>query len=243
MTFEQLVGDALHAADDFEPSPDLFAKVQRSIDEDAEHRARVKRGLMWAAAAAAFVAVYLALAVDRVAGAISMSYLALETLVTVVMVGLVLVLGPAIRRFGEQYEQACFVSSPATGKHVLKLLDIAYYLIFLAFIAMTLVFDPALEFDANLAAWVRGEFVRIGGLMLVMGILHVALVLALPVAGLVHAANEWRIRVREGATSTDSAVPIIDRVITVVAWIVAAVVVLQLVLGVLNGILALGASG
>lgn len=243
MTFEQLVGDALRAADDFLPSPDLFAKVQRSIDEDAEHRARVKRGLMFSAVAAVFVVAYLALTVNRSGGAISMSFLALETLVTVAMVGLVLVLGPAIRRFGEQYEQACFVGSPATGRRVLRLLDIAYYLIFLAFIAMTLVFDPALQFDPNLAAWVLGESIRIAGLMLLMGVLHVALVLALPLAGLVHAANEWRIRVREGAESTDAVAPTIDRVLTVVAWVVAAVVVLLLVFGVLNGILVLGASG
>ena len=40
MTFEQLVGDAPRCVDDYEPSPDLFAKVQRSIEERT-HRRRV----------------------------------------------------------------------------------------------------------------------------------------------------------------------------------------------------------
>lgn len=243
MTFEQLVGDALRAADDFLPSPDLFAKVQRSIDEDAEHRARVKRGLMFSAVAAVFVVAYLALTVNRSGGAISMSFLALETLVTVAMVGLVLVLGPAIRRFGEQYEQACFIGRPETGKQVLRLLDIAYYLIFMAFIAMTLVFDPALEFDPNLAAWIRGELDRVGGLLLLMGLLHVALVVALPVVGLVHSANERRLRIDAGETASDSGVNRIDRVITIGAWVIAAAVVIEMTLLVLGAVLSLGASG
>ena len=242
MTFEQLVGDALHAADDYEPSPDLFAKVQRSIDEDAAHRLRVRRAVTWLSAAVAAVLGYLALTVDVVDGSITMSFRALETLVTGVMIALVAVLGPAIRRFGETYEQAVFSAGPETGARVLRLLDIAYYLVFGAYILMTLVFDPKLEFGGTLADWIRAEMVRLGGLLLIMGVLHVVLLLALPIAGLVFSANQRQMRLAEGRAATDPTAGRIDRVITIGAWIVAGLVVLQM-LGIVFNIVLLGAGG
>ena len=41
MTVEQRLRDALHRADGYAPSPDLFARVQRSIEEDRAHRRRM----------------------------------------------------------------------------------------------------------------------------------------------------------------------------------------------------------
>ena len=105
MTIEQLLGDALHAADEFDPSPDLFAKVQRSIEEDAAHRRRLRRALAWGAAVLISVCAYLAVTVRVSGGVASMSVPALELLTTALMIGVVVVLGPAIRRFGETYEQ------------------------------------------------------------------------------------------------------------------------------------------
>jgi len=241
MNLEQLLGDALHAADSFEPSPDLFAKVQRSIEEDALHRRRVRRGLGWVGLTGILVAAYLASTVRVTDGAVSMSFRALELLTTLLMVGLVVVLGPAIRRFGETYERDVFRSAPAVGSSVLRLLDIAYYLIFGSFIAITLVFEPQLEFDSNLASWVRGELDRIGGLLLVMGLLHIALVIALPVVGLVHAANERSGRMAAGAESTDAGVDRVDRATTIAAWLIAAVVVILMIFFVLGAVLSLGA--
>jgi NADH:ubiquinone oxidoreductase subunit 3 (subunit A) len=243
VSFEQLVGEALHAADSFEPSPDLFAKVQRSIEEDALHRRRVRRVIGWAGLTAILVAVYLALTVRTSDGALAMSFRALELLTTLLMVALVVVLGPAIRRFGETYERDVFRSAPDVGSNVLRLLDIAYYLIFGSFIVMTLVFDPAVQFDSNLAAWIRGELDRIAGLLLLMGLLHVVLVIALPVVGLVHAANERRLRMEGGAESSDASADRIDRAITIAAWLIAAVVVIQMLFFVLAGVLSLGAPG
>ncbi len=243
MTFEQLVGDALHAADAYEPSPDLFARVQRSIDEDAAYRRRARRVAMWVAAGVLAVLGYLVVTVDVVAGVAVMSFGELEILVTAVMIVAVLVLGPAIRRFGEEYEAEVFRSDPQVGSRVLRLLDIAYYLIFTAYILMTLVFDPALEFGGTFPDWLRGELVRLGGLLLLMGVLHVALLVALPIAGLVFSANQRQVRLIQGAVSTDLLVDRVDKAITIAAWIVAGLVVLQLIGGVLNGLLLLGPSG
>ena len=76
MTFEQLVGDALRAADDFDPSPDLFAKVQRSIDEDAAHRRRVRRAVAWATASVVAAVVYLLVTVSVTDGVVTMPFVA-----------------------------------------------------------------------------------------------------------------------------------------------------------------------
>lgn len=235
MTIEQLIGDALHAADSYEPSPDLFAKVQRSIDEDAAHRGRLRRNLIWVGVGLVVVALYLVATVDVVDGTVSMSFTALEVLTTAVMVLIVVLVGPAIRRFGQSYERDAFGVDPAVGAQVLKLLDIAYYLIFGAFIVMTLVFDPALEFSNrvglfrdDLAVWLRGELGRVAALLLLMGLLHVALVLALPIAGLVHSANERRRRIVAGAVSSDALADRVDRAITVMAWAAALLVTAEL---------------
>lgn len=250
MTIEQLIGDALQAADAYEPSPDLFAKVQRSIDEDAGHRRRLRRTLLAVGSAIGIIALYLVLTVDVTAGTaaqaftdrVTMPFAALEILVTAVMVGLVVVLGPTIRRFGEAYEGEVFRSDADTGEAVLRLLDIAYYLIFGAYVVMSLVFDPALDFGGTLPDWVRGELVRVGGLLLLMGVLHVALLVALPVVGLVHSANERRRRISNGAVPRDAIAERVDRYITVAAWVVGLLVVGQLVLAVIGLVLG-GMSG
>lgn len=243
MTFEQLVGDALHAADDYQPSADLFAKVQRSIDEDAAHRTRVRKVIVSFGVAMASMLLYIALTADFTDGAITMPFRALEILVTAVMIAVVIAVGPAIRRFGATYESDAFSANPETGRRVLRLLDISYYLIFSAYILITLVFEPNADVGFTLSGWVHSELVRLGGLLLLMGVLHVALLLALPVVGLVFSANQHRVRVAKGYVSTDPGVERIDRVVTVAAWVVAGLAILELLFGVLNVLVLLGAPG
>ena len=45
MSLERLLTETLHEADAYEPSPDLFARVERSLEEDAAHRRRVRIGV------------------------------------------------------------------------------------------------------------------------------------------------------------------------------------------------------
>ena len=108
MTIEEQLTAAFRTADQYQPSPDLFAKVTRSIHEDAAHHRRVRRVAISAAVAVGFIALYLLLAVDRIDGAFVMPFWTLEVLVTGVMIALVLVLGPAIRRFGDAFEGDVF---------------------------------------------------------------------------------------------------------------------------------------
>ena len=153
--------DALHGADEYLPSPDLFAKVRRSIEEDAAHRRRVRRALSWAgggfAAAVAWVAAFL----DLGDGTATMPWWALEILTVAILVAVVVVLGPLIRRFGAELTREVFRSNRVTSRHFLALLDIAYYLVFTAFILMTTSFSAQTEWGGRLAAQLEDEVLRI----------------------------------------------------------------------------------
>ena len=88
-----------------------------------------------------------------------MPFWTLELLVTGVMVGLVLVLGPAIRRFGTAFESDIFRSNPATGRSFLTLMDVAYYMIFGAYTFMTLQYAPPVDVPGaeDLVGWLGWE--------------------------------------------------------------------------------------
>ncbi len=94
MTFEQRVQDALRVADRYEPSPDLFDKVRRSIEEDAAHRNRVRRTVLLLAAGLAVIAIVLGFAIDFSGPRPTMHFALLEWLVTAVMFAVVLVMVP-----------------------------------------------------------------------------------------------------------------------------------------------------
>lgn len=238
MTIEGRVRDAFAVADAFEPSPDLFARVRGSIEEDRAYRRRRARVLL---AVTAWIAVLaIVLMAGWAADGTRLPFWAIQVTSTALMVSVVVVGGPVIRRYGERFEAAVFHADPATGSHVLRLLDIAYYLVFGAYVLMTLRFAPTVPW-AGTGRIIGEELDRIGGLLLLMGLMHAALVLALPVVGLVFTANERRIRrARAGLPKkgTDLVVERIDTVITVLAWIAGAllaldaiVIVIQLVLG------------
>jgi len=190
MTVEERLTAAFRAADQYQPSPDLFAKVTRSIEEDASHRRRVRRLVGTLIAALGLVAIYLFVAIDRVDGALRMPFWTLEVLVTGIMIGLVLVLGPTIRRFGTAFESDIFRTSRDTGRSFLTLMDVAYYLIFGAYVLFTTHWEPDTGWDDQVnAAQLQGSAVRLGGMMLIMGLLHGMNVLTLPLIGRVFTLN------------------------------------------------------
>ncbi|MBI2237588.1 MAG: hypothetical protein HYU54_03565, partial [Actinobacteria bacterium] len=45
MSLEERLREVLRRTDEYEPSPDLFARVRRSIEEDAAHRRRIRRAV------------------------------------------------------------------------------------------------------------------------------------------------------------------------------------------------------
>ena len=244
MTIEQLLTDTLQGADGYLPSPDLFAKVQRSIEEDAAHRRRVRRATMWAAGGVVLATAWIVAFLDIGDGAVRMPWWTLEVLTIAVLVVGVLVLGPLIRRFGKDLALEVFHSHQDSSKRFLALLDIAYYLIFTAFILMTTSFSAQADWGGRLAAQAELELVRVGGLLLLMGILHAVTIAFLPIMGLVLASNWWRAARRGlggGAPDPEPNARQADRVATVIVWVTAAIVALQalgfvpIVLGLLLG--------
>jgi hypothetical protein len=108
----------------------------------------------------------------------------LELLVAAILVSIVLVLGPLIKRFGKTYAGDVFRANPRTGKSYLILMDIAYYLIFGAYVLFTLQFEPDTGWSRTVsAAQLQAATARIGGMLLLMGVLHGANVLSLPAVG------------------------------------------------------------
>ncbi len=113
-----------------------------------------------------------------------MDWWILELLWFAFMVGLATWLGPFIKRFGKSYAADVFRSNPRTGKSFIVLMDVAYYLIFFAFILFTVQFEPSGGWEQTVNAdQLRATAVRVGGILLIVGILHGLNVLSLPIIG------------------------------------------------------------
>jgi len=163
--------------------PDLFARVTRSL---ADARARRRWRQRVALGAIAFALGLVAIAapfIDLNNGRITMDWWVIELLTNIVLVAIAILLGPFIKRFGRSYAADVFRANPRTGKSYLVLTDIAYYLIFTAYILFTITFEPPPDWLVSQANQWKHEVVRIGGILLLMGLLHAANVVALPVIG------------------------------------------------------------
>jgi hypothetical protein len=119
-----------------------------------------------------------------------MDWWILELIVVAILVSIVGMLGPLIKRFGKGYAADVFRANPRTGKSYLVLMDFAYYLIFGAFVLFTVQFEPDTGWAQTVnAQQLEASVVRVGGLLLVMGLLHGLNVLSLPVIGRLFSLN------------------------------------------------------
>ena len=98
----------------------------------------------------------------------------LEVGTTLVLVAIAVWLGPFIKRFGRAYAADVFHDNPLTGKSYIVLTDIVYYLIFTAYILLTVQLRARATTGTTVhrsghrrAAPVGG--VRIGGILLIIG--------------------------------------------------------------------------
>jgi len=113
-----------------------------------------------------------------------MNWWVLELITVGVLILALALLGPLIKRFGRSYAADVFRANPRTGKSYIILMDVAYYLIFTAYILFTTVFEQQSGWAESVnAEQLRASTVRIGGMLLIMGILHGANVLSLPIIG------------------------------------------------------------
>lgn len=181
---ENLLHEAMHEAGHaVGPSPDLFDRVKAGIAADRARRRTLRR-------IAARVAVLGAVAATAVVAFIyrqgepQMDWWILEIIAAVVLVTIALVLGPFIKRFGRSYAADVFRSNPSTGKSFIVLTDFAYYLIFIAYIAFTTTIDRPSNWPATVGAeQVQHNIIRVGGILLIIGVLHGINLLVLPIIG------------------------------------------------------------
>jgi hypothetical protein len=182
---ESRLRDALFAgAAAAEESPDLFARIQLSIEDDRRHRRQQRRALGIAACVVGAVLAIVVATTERRQGELLMDWWVLELLTDAVLIGLALWLGPLIKRFGKSYAADVFRGNPRTGKSFIVLTDIAYYLIFISYIMFTMRYAPAANWSQTVnAAQLQHETARIAGILLIIGLLHGLNLLALPVMG------------------------------------------------------------
>ncbi|HEY5889650.1 MAG TPA: hypothetical protein VIW94_02975 [Acidimicrobiia bacterium] len=191
MTLEQRLSEALHSADHYEPSPDLFSRVDRSVEEDKAHRRRLARNFTVSAVGLMAIAVATGSSIQvSPTGLLLIPAWVLESIATVVMALILVVLGPSIRRFGRDYVDDIFAITNETGERILQLLDIAYYLVFTGLI-MTSIQLTNWKADVVFQSALEDSLVRIGRMMVTMGILHAVTLLVLPVVGFVYSSLVW----------------------------------------------------
>lgn len=173
-------------------SPDLFARVVGGIEDDRRRRRHLRSTVIgWAAA----VALAAATVITMQREGLSMPWWVLEIATTLGLVAIALWLGPFIKRFGRAYAADVFHDNPMTGKSYIVLTDIVYYLIFAAYILFTVRFEPQADWgmlraDQTVnAAQLKFEVERLGGILLIIGILHGLNIVLMPVLGRLFSLN------------------------------------------------------
>lgn len=185
MRLEERLRDALFCgAQQVEESPDLFARVQGSIEDEVRRREWRQRVATISGVTIAGLLGFLFIVTDFREGELLMDWRILEFLTTTILVTIVILLGPFIKRFGKSYAAEVFRSNPSTGKSFIVLTDFAYYLIFGSYVLFTLVFERPDDWTPMVnAVQFKIETVKIAGLLLIIGVLHGMNLLMLPIIG------------------------------------------------------------
>ena len=176
------------------PSPDLFSRVVGSIHDDTRRRRRLRTLVaLWATGAVLSVAAVVVFT-PRGEDGLHMPWWILEVATNAVLLAVALWLGPFIKRFGRAYAADVFHDNPLTGKSYIVLTDIVYYLIFAAYILFSVHFAPQQEWGNEISEHVTAEQLtfevgRVGGILLVIGILHGLNIVLMPVLGRLFSLN------------------------------------------------------
>jgi hypothetical protein len=190
MLEDRLRDALLGGASQVHESPDLFARIVLSIEDDRTRRRQRWRAVGVLACLLGALGALLFAVIDINEGELLMDWWILELLTTLFLIGLALWLGPFIKRFGRSYAADVFRANPSTGKSFIVLTDVAYYLIFLSFILFTITFDLPSDWDGVVnGVQLKHEVSRVAGIVLIMGLLHGFNILALPVVGRLFTLN------------------------------------------------------
>ncbi|WUJ73794.1 hypothetical protein OG809_11090 [Kribbella soli] len=171
-------------------SSDLFDRVLGSIADDRVRRRRVRRTAVAGLAVVLLLVATVLLFTPRKNGHLLMDWWILELFTDGLLIALALWLGPFIKRFGRAYAADVFHDNPQTGKSYIVLTDIVYYLIFTAYILFTVSFEPRESWGYGvLPAQVGFEAARLGGILLIIGVLHGLNIVLMPVLGRLFSLN------------------------------------------------------
>lgn len=187
---QRLIDAFADARDSVQENPDLFARVSRSLDDASarrRYRWRLASMLLGFVAANSLLAALLS---NDNHGRFTVKWWVIELITNIVLVALAIGLGPFIKRFGRSYAADVFRSNPRTGKSYLVLTDVAYYLIFTSFVLFTVTFVEPPGWKQMTGEQLEHEVARIGGILLIMGVLHAVNVVALPVIGQLLSSNK-----------------------------------------------------
>lgn len=245
MRVEQALVEALHEADSYLPSADLFDRVKRSIDEDQAHRRRARVATLIVVGSVVAIAGFLLAVAERtIGGGWAVPVWSVEVVEVLVLFTLLLALGPAIRRLGRSFLADVFRLSAGTGPIFSRLLDIAYYLFFSGVILSDIDLI-ALTSHEDVPGVFVGSVSRLAVFLLAMGVAHAVNLAVLPLIGVLFGSVIRRGRRRAAG---HDAPPISSRAAEAerVARRVMVGLVLLVVLGALMaiaGVLLLGVGG
>jgi hypothetical protein len=244
MTLEERLTDALHEADRFDPSPDLFSRVRRSITEDIAHRKRLLRINLSVLLGLLLTVGYFGLMMSTGSNGVTIAAWEIELFQVMVLVVLVIVLAPNIRRFARSYVADVFHLSPKTGDRFLAVLDMAYYLVFAGLILVDADFGPP-NAELAIGSALGATAVTFGVFLLAMGLLHAANIVALPFIGLVfNSVTRLALRNEAGADAPPEALRAKSADRNARAMVIALLVAtLALVVSLLMGPIAGGILG
>lgn len=202
---ERLHEALLQGSRALDESDDLFARVRLSIDDDRRIRRQHRRLAAIGACIAGAVAALVFAFTDNRQGELLMDWWVLELFTNALLVVVALWLGPLIKRFGKSYAADVFRANPRTGKSFIVLTDIAYYLIFFSYVLFTMSFQLKGGWDQTVGgSQLQHEVARIGGILLILGVLHGLNLIALPVMGRLLTLNR---RLDEETPATPPAAP------------------------------------
>jgi hypothetical protein len=236
VNLEQQLRAALARADEYPASPDLFARVTRTLEDDVRHRARVRRTVGGALAFFAGAGTFLAALSTTDGGRLLIPGWAFEVVVTAALTAVAVVLGPTLRRFGQAY--LADVLGRELAPRFASLLDLAYGLLCAGYVLVTASLDATIASTPVDPAQLSRAALRAGGLALSLGVTHAVTIAVLPALGLLLRSTRWRSRGRPGEDPPARAA---DRVASALvgfvgaalaAAVMAAVVVLVVVVGV-----------
>lgn len=185
---EAQLTQVLGGLDEWDAAPDLWDRVSASIAQDVARRRR-RRRLALGLAVLAVVLGVVTLATSPGGGAgLTLDWRVLEVVQVLVMLALVLGLRPLLDEAGHDFLSAVFRGSQRTVANLAGLLDLAWNLVFVGLVLVSVRWEPPLPVGASAAAQLDLALERIGGLVLAMGLLHGVTFLALPLVGVVWTA-------------------------------------------------------